>query len=467
MIPISYEMIREAVEGEYRGTLSGPVTSVVIDSRQVTEGALFVAVKGEKVDAHRFIPNAYAAGAVCVFASREYASANEIEVPEGRLLVITEDPVYAMGRLAKAYRHLFHIPVIAVTGSVGKTTAKEMLAAALSAGLCVHKTPGNLNSQFGLPLSVFGLEREHQVAVLEMGMNHFGEIRYLADIAEPDIGVITNIGVSHIEFLGSQRGILKAKTELLEQMDEHNHMFFNGDDPLLREYAQTCRIPHTLYGFEEGADIRCVDYKQNGKILQAEIIADGHTVLLEAQALGKHLVNAMMIGFGIGRYLGLSDEVIRKGLLSFAPTSRRMNVHETEHYLILDDSYNASPASCKAAIDVAEGQKKQTGRRLVAVLGDMFEMGFYAARAHREVGAYVAENGVDKLIAVGAFSAEMADEATKVAADLGKDLEVVYYPNLDELKKNLFSELRDDDIILVKASNGMAFGSLIPMLIGE
>lgn len=455
MIRLSCEEIAKVLQGEMRGNLQGQsVTSVVIDSRKVTPEALFVAMKGERVDSHRFIPDCYEKGAVCCFAAKD--SADDIKIPEGKLLFVTEDPVKAMGDLAAYYRSKLNIPVVAVTGSVGKTSAKDMIAAALSGGLKTFKTPGNLNNQFGLPLAVFQIEEDTQAAVLEMGMNHFGEIRYLANIAQPDVGVITNIGVSHIEFLGSQQGILQAKTEMLEFMDQDDCMFLCGDDPLLHEFSKTMDVPAVLYGFEEQCDLRAVAWGQDGMKLWADVSYEGKMVRLEAETLGRHMVYSMLAGYGIGKKLGLSDEELQRGIASFIPTAMRMNIYENENYRILDDSYNASPASMKAAIDVL---KNQPGGRKVAILGDMFEMGFYSEKGHREVGAYAAQNGVDLLITGGKDALWIAQ-----AAEENPSMEIHSFENVEELKNNLFSLLRTGDIILVKASRGMAFDTISQMI---
>lgn len=458
MIALSCREAAEVLEGEMRGNLADQrITSVVIDSRKAGPGALFVAMKGERVDSHRFIEDTYEKGAVCCFCSQEYASEHEIRVPEGKLLFVTEDPVKAMGALAAYYRSRLHIPVIGVTGSVGKTSAKDMIAAALSGGLRVFKTPGNLNNQFGLPLAVFQIEEDAQAAVLEMGMNHFGEIRYLANIAKPDIGVITNIGVSHIEFLGSQQGILKAKTEMLEGMDEHCRVYLCGDDPLLYEYSRTMKLPVRLYGFEERCDIRSVNWAQEGTTLWTDVRYGEKNIHLETQTLGRHMIYSMLAAYGIGTQLGLSDEELRRGIASFVPTAMRMNIYENGRWRVLDDSYNASPASMKAAIDVLCAQG--TGRK-VAILGDMFEMGFYSEKGHREVGAYVASHPVELLLTAGHDALYLAEEAGK----RNPELEIHSFENLEELQKKVFSLLRSGDIILVKASRGMAFDTISQMI---
>ncbi len=458
MRKISCEEISKILEGEMRGELRGQeITSVVIDSRKVTQNSLFVAMQGERVDSHRFLEECYEKGAVCCFASRAYAAEHEIRVPEGKLLFVTEDPVKAMGSLAAWYLQELQIPVIGVTGSVGKTTTKDMIAAALSGGLKTFKTPGNLNNQFGLPLAVFQIEEDIQAAVLEMGMNHFGEIRYLAGIARPKLGVITNIGVSHIEYLGSQQGILQAKTEMLEVMDENSCVYLCGDDPMLYEYSKTMRIPGVLYGFSEVCDVRALSWEQQGDLLCTEVDAWGKNIHLETHALGRHMVYAMLAAYAIGKKLGLDDAALCRGIASFTPTELRMNIYKNEKYTILDDSYNASPASMKAAIDVLEAQK---GGRHVAILGDMFEMGFYSEKGHREVGAYAAEHGVELLLTAGGDAHYIAEEA----ASRAPGMEVHAFSDLEELKKKLFSLLQTGDIILVKASRRMAFDTISQMI---
>lgn len=461
MMKLTWEEIHKVLGGELRGEGTDQrITSVVIDSRKVTPGALFVAMQGERVDSHQFIAECYEKGAVACLCEKTYAETHEISVPEGKLLWIVPETVQAMGNLAAYYRKKLGIPVIGVTGSVGKTTAKDMIAAALSGGLKVFKTPGNLNNQYGLPLAIFQIEEDTQAAVLEMGMNHFGEIRYLSHIAKPDVGVITNIGVSHIEFLGSQEGILKAKTEMFEEMKEDGPAFLCGDDPLLLSYSRQMKRPVWRYGFSEDCEIRALWWKQVGDEIQTLLHCDGEETLLTAKALGKHMVYAMLAAFGIGRHLGLSPETLVKGIASFQPSAMRMNVYENDRFRILDDSYNASPASMQAALDVLCAQKFRPNSRRVAVLGDMLEMGFYSEKGHRQVGQYAAEHAVDVLVGVGKDAAWIVEEALKVRPTLTS----YYFENTEILSKKLFSLLRPDDIILLKASRRMALDKIVQMI---
>lgn len=263
--------------------------------------------------------------------------------------------------------------------------------------------------------------------------------------------------MSHIEFLGSQQGILKAKTEMLEVMDENCCMFLCGDDPLLREFSRTMKIPYRLYGFEESCDIRALQWGQEGSRLWTQIQYEGEEIRLETETLGRHMVYSVLAAYGIGRRLGLTQEELARGIASFVPTAMRMNIFENERFRILDDSYNASPASMKAALDVL---CSQNGHRRVAILGDMFEMGFYSETGHREVGAYAAHHNVDMLLTAGNDARYIAEEAGKV----NPKLEVHSFENAEELKKKLFSLLRSGDIILVKASRGMAFDQISQMI---
>lgn len=461
MMELTWEEIHKVLGGKLRGTPANQrITSVVIDSRKVIPGSLFVAMRGERVDSHQFIAECYEKGAAACLCEEEYAAANEICVPEGKLLWVLPDTVGAMGDLAAYYRKKLGIPVIGVTGSVGKTTAKDMIAAALSGGLRVFKTPGNLNNKYGLPLAIFQIEEGTQAAVLEMGMNHFGEIRYLSHIAKPDIGVITNIGVSHIEFLGSQEGILKAKTEMFEEMSDSGSAFLCGDDPLLLSYSRKADLPVWRYGFGEECEVRALCWEQRGDEIEARVSFRGEETILRTKALGRHMVYAMLAAYGIGRRLGLSSEELSRGIASFTPSAMRMNVYENDRFRILDDSYNASPASMQAAIDVLCAQTFRPESRRVAVLGDMLEMGFYSEKGHRQVGRYAAEHPVDVLVGVGKDAAWIVEEAKKIRPTLT----TYSFENTETLTKKLFSLLRADDIILLKASRRMALDTVVQMI---
>ena len=431
------------------------ITGVETDSRAVHEGDLFVALRGERTDGHRYIASALETGAAGCLTE---------EVPQvllpGKFYIQVEDTMLAIGQVARAYREKFPIPVIGITGSVGKTTTKDMVASVLGQKFRVLKTEGNFNNELGLPLTLFRLTAQHQICVLEMGMNHFGEIRYLSHIAKPDVGVITNIGVSHIEFLGSQEGILKAKTEMFEEMKDDGPAFLCGDDPLLLSYSRQMKRPVWRYGFSEDCEIRALWWKQVGDEIQTLLHCDGEETLLTAKALGKHMVYAMLAAFGIGRHLGLSPETLVKGIASFQPSAMRMNVYENDRFRILDDSYNASPASMQAALDVLCAQKFRPNSRRVAVLGDMLEMGFYSEKGHRQVGQYAAEHAVDVLVGVGKDAAWIVEEALKVRPTLTS----YYFENTEILSKKLFSLLRPDDIILLKASRRMALDKIVQMI---
>ena len=343
MRPMDVEEVAKAVGGQKTGNVSGTVTSVTTDSRQIAPGALFIPLVGERFDGHDFLAQAEKAGAACVLSQKETTASRAIFV---------KDTKKAMGDLAAHYRSKFSIPVVAVTGSVGKTSTKEMIASVLSEGFSVHKTAGNFNNDIGLPLTVFGLEESHTAAVMEMGMNHFGELSYLTAIAKPTVAVITNIGVAHIENLGSREGILKAKCEIFEGLSADGVAVLNGEDDMLLTLGKD--RPRTLwFGLTPDNDFYAKNIRPLGLTQTAFTLCHGE----EEAAVGHHL--------------GLSLGQIARGIGGFTQTGMRMQLMKTDFCTILNDSYNANPVSTKAALQVLAQEK---GRK-VAVLGDMLELG--------------------------------------------------------------------------------------------
>lgn len=448
MRPISVrEMMQATGAVPYPEARDVRVTSVKIDSREVGEDSLFVAMKGERVDSHRFIGDVFANGAKVVFAQNDF-DVHGVRVPDDGVILLTKDPVEALGQLAKWYRQTLSIPVIAVTGSVGKTSAKDMICACLSGGKKTFKTPGNWNNRFGVPLAVLSIGEDDEAAVIEMGMNHFGEIRYLSDIVRPNIGVITNIGVSHIEYLGSREGILKAKTEMLEFMDENSFLLVNGDDDLLGPFAQTISIPHATFGFTDGCDWYPTEVEADDAL---RLQVGG--LRLNVPTLGRHMVYSVLPAVAIARRLGLNDEQIRQGLAAFVPSGSRMKI-TAGRFTVLDDSYNAAPASMKAAIDVLCAHKAM---RHVAILGDMFEMGSYAERGHREVGDYLREKPVDVLVCAG-------ENARFIAQNAPDTIEKHVFATTEAMLGEVARFIDDGDTVLVKASHGMNFADVVDKL---
>lgn len=460
MRELTIAQIAEAVNAKIAGGPGNkPVTSVVRDSREVTEGTLFVAIKGERVDGHDFINQVFDKGAAAVFCDH---------VPEDAKgpCILVDNTVEALQKLAEWYRELLNIKVVGITGSVGKTSTKQMVASVLGAQFNVLKTPGNYNNEIGLPLTVMMLNDDHDVAVLEMGISDFGEMSLLSRIAKPDICVITNIGQSHMENLGSRDGILKAKTEIFESRKKNGPVFLNGDDDKLITIKDVDGTKPVFYGFGDANSVRPENVVSLGlKGTKMDIVLGEKKISASIKMIGNHMVANAVVAAAIGDYLGMSEEKIIEGLKDADTVEGRSHLIPYGEGYIIDDCYNAAPTSMRAALDTLCLADK--GRR-IAILGDMFELGTGEAEMHYEVGAYAAGKDIDLLIAVGELSRNMVDGARATlnskAAGL-RETKVIYYDNLENCKADILNHVSPDDNVLLKASNGMCFKQLITLLI--
>ena len=421
-----------AVKGQYTG--DAELGRVIIDSRAIQPGDLFVAYKGEKVDGHQYIETAFRAGAACCLA--EHA-------PEGATgaVIVVQDVQQALEKICAAYRATLSLPVIGITGSVGKTSAKEMIWAVLSQRFNTLKTEGNLNNQIGVPMTLSRITPEHQAAVVEMGISGFGEMTRLAIMARPNIAVFTVIGHAHLEFLHDLEGVFKAKTEMLDYMDSDGTVIVNGDDELLKKLE--CRQHRLSYGLGECCDVRA----ENVRLLpdcrtSCEIIFGRRRLHADIPAYGRHMVYAALEGAAVGFVMGLTDREIERGIAAFETVGRRGAVTRTDSLTLVDDSYNANPDSMRCSID---SLMKLPGRH-VCILSDMLEMGEDSAQMHLDVGKYAAENGIDLIVSLGGFGAEIAEGA----GDRG-----VCFSSREELIAALPELMERGDNVLVKASRGM------------
>lgn len=447
-----------------QAALQKEAAGIVIDSRQAKEGFIFVALPGERVDGHDFIPQVFGKGVLAVVCEREPEDAQGICL----LVASTKE---ALKQLAALYLDELSIPVVGITGSVGKTSTKEMIASVLSQKYNVHKTAGNFNNEIGLPLTVFGLTEAHEVAVLEMGISDFGEMSRLAAVARPQVSVITNIGICHLENLGTRDGILKAKTEVFDYLREDATVVLNGDDDKLCTVAQVQGKAPVFYGMGEPTPEQAAYEKKSifadaveNKGLRG-IDFDLHlpkgTYRVHVVIPGEHNVYNAMVAAAVGLALGLSDKEICAGIEAARTIGGRTNLMEAKGYLVIDDCYNANPVSMKAAVDVlAQGE----GRK-IAVLGDMGELGADEKQLHYEVGAYVAEKHIDWLFAAGELSKELVrgveeypDFTTQVDY-FGKDVEA--------LCSRVCDFAQPGDTILVKASHFMDYPRIVQALTKE
>ena len=458
MEPVTIGEILSATEGRLLGSqknLEQTITQIDTDSRKIHEGSLFLPLSGERFDGHVFLENALESGAIGTFTVKERE-----QYTEGKYYIQVKDTQKALRDLAKYYKQKFQIPFIAVTGSVGKTTTKDMIAAVLGAKYKVLKTEGNYNNELGLPLTLLRLNKSHECAVLEMGMSSLGEIAYLSQIVEPDVGVITNIGDAHIEYLGSREMILKAKAELFDYMKPNAMAVLNGDDPLLRTLEGKYSFHTCWCGKEKENAFYASEIHSDGeKSTSCHVKTPSEDWKVEIPALGDHMVYPVLMAVAIAQAFGLTKEEITQGIADFSPTKMRMNIlHWPNHITILDDAYNANPQSMRAAIEVliqAQGEYK------IAVLGDMLELGPLAPVLHRGIGEHLGKKGVDCLVAIG----EMAKEIHTAALEAGIS-QSFYFPTKEEAMPTLQTLVGPYCTVLVKASRGMAFEEIVNQLKG-
>ena len=444
-----------AVKGEFSGGAPGiEITGVCTDSRVVKPGDVFFALVAER-DGHEFVEEAIRGGAAAVVVS----SAVKADVP----VVMVPDTLVALGDFAREYRAVHSIPVVAVTGSVGKTTTKEMIAAVLAGKYNVLKNDMNFNNEIGLPLTLFGLDQSHTAAVLEMAMRGPGEIRRLADIARPRIGVITNVGMSHIELLESRDAIATAKSELLDELPTDGLAVINADDDYC-EFMKARRYGRTvLFGMGEAADIRATTLKvgRDGTP-SATVTTVRGTVDLHLSAVGAHNMDNAMAALAVGLEMGVTLEDAKSALEKVCSPSMRCEVTQSQAgYTVIDDAYNANPASMSSAIRTLVAMD---GRMKIAVLGDMLELGEYARDAHVALAKQVAEENLDRLVTVGSLGRVIAEAAVDAGMDYDR---VMTCDTSSEVAAELKPELGAGDIVLVKGSRGMKMEIVVEGLLRE
>lgn len=415
------------------------IKHVIIDSRIVSDGDMFVAYKGEKVDGHNYIASAFDKGAACCLAER---------VPENvsGAVIVVDDVQTALEKIAAAYRNELTIPLVGITGSVGKTSAKEMIWAVLSAKYNTLKTEGNFNNQIGVPMTLSRIEPEHDAAVVEMGISGFGEMSRLAAMARPNIAVFTVIGHAHLEFLHDLDGVFKAKTEMLDFMADDGTVIVNGDDEKLKDIR--CRQRVITVGLGESCGVRAENVRVAADGSTAcSIVWGARRVEANIPAYGQHMVYAALEGAAVGFVMGLSDDEISRGISNYEVVGRRGAVTDTGYVTLIDDCYNANPDSMNCAI---ESLVKVPGRH-VCILADMLEMGENTKQMHLDVGKYARTMGVDSVICCGELGAYIAEGAGDIA---------VYFADRDKLIEALPKLLKKGDAVLVKASNGMKLGAV-------
>lgn len=452
---LSAKTIAQMVDGRLSGSENIMVSNISTDTRNMEKDSLFVAISGEKFDGHNFIEQAVQNGAVLVMAQEGK------DIPDDIPAVFVPDTVKALGRLASAYRDMFDIPVVAVTGSVGKTSTKDMIASILSAHFKVHKTKGNFNNEIGLPLSVLDLDETHEVAVFELGMRGFGEINELSKIVKPDIAVITNVGISHIERLGSRQNILKAKLEILDGLKSDGTVVLNGDDELLSGLRGLLKYKTLFYGINEGQDVWACDLSSQGENgVNFTVQTKSSDMELFIPAPGIHNVYNALAGIAVAQTLNLSEMEIEKGLLNFSSSRLRMSIEVKNGIKFINDSYNAAPSSMKAALDVL--CEVGSGMRKWAVLGDMLELGDWTEEAHKEIGRLVSQLCIDYLVGIGSFARWYIE-----GAEENKDNKTIpiLFASISDAKPYIKTLMQKGDVLLFKGSRRMNLDVLVQELL--
>lgn len=456
---MTLENIAKACGGTYVGDdaqRGSEITGAVIDSRQVEPGYLYIPIRGERVDGHRFIPDVFEKGALAVL------SEEPLENPAGPYIQVASSE-QALKDIAEFYRSTLSIKIIGITGSVGKTSTKEMISAVLSQKYNVLKTEGNFNNEIGLPLTILRIRREHEVAVVEMGISEFGEMHRIAKVAKPDICVMTNIGQCHLENLIDRDGVLRAKSEIFDFLKTDGHIVLNGNDDKLITVQEVKGVKPVFYYVEDGtakkADLPyeiTADAIENKGLrgLNANLHFPEEVCQIHEPIPGVHNVYNACAAACVGRIMGLTNEEICQGIAYAKTIAGRTNLITLGEVLVIDDCYNANPVSMKASLDVLA----QADGRKIAVLGDMGELGENEREMHYDVGKYAANTGVDILFCCGTLSEELAKGAQR------GHTKVMYFADREKLTQTLINFVEAGDTVLVKASHFMEFPKIVKAL---
>jgi len=440
----------QACGGHYFGSdadLAREICAASSDSRTVGAGTLFVCYKGARVDGHDFMASCLEKGAACCLSEREPRDASEMPC------IVVDSTLRGIAAIAGWYRSLFDLPVIGITGSVGKTTAKEMIWAVLNQKFKTHKNRMNFNNEVSLPLMLLEMPEDAQAAVMEMGISDFGEMSRLADMVRPNICVFTNVGDAHLEFLGDRQGVLKAKTEVFGFMTGDGLGILNGDDETLQGYD--CPVKKITFGLNEGNDFRAKNIENlGGNGMRMTLCHHGASFPVEIPAFGVHMAYAALMGAAVGWALGLSDAEIAAGIGNYETVGNRAKLIDTGRFTILSDCYNANPNSTASAID---SLVTLAGRK-VCILGDMLELGPDTLKLHSGVGAHAAKCGVDLVIGCGELSAATVEGARNAGGN------AMHFACKAELMPRLGELIQSGDCVLVKASHSLAFEDIVAEL---
>lgn len=455
---LTLENIAKAVEGKLFHGENIPADTeaegVVIDSRQVGKNYIFVAIKGERVDGHDFVRDVFEKDALAMIAERE--------LDTDRPYILVESSLEALKKLAAYYREGLDTKIVGITGSVGKTSTKEFISSVLGQKYKVLKTEGNFNNEIGVPLTLFKIRDFHEVAVIEMGISDFGEMHRLSYMVRPDICVMTNIGLCHLENLGSRDGILKAKSEIFDFASRDAVAVLNMDDDKLYSVKEVKNRKPVYYGMNRNADVYAESVEANGIYGTKAVIflkKEDKKIEVKIPLPGKHMVYNAMAAATVGEILGLGAEEIRQGIENIQSVGGRLHIIETEKYTVIDDCYNANPVSVRSSLDVLNNAEE----RKVAILGDMFELGADEKKLHYQLGEYFKEKQIDMAILAG----KLSENTYQGIRDSGAATQVYYYKTLEDLLDYLDIMVQEKDVILVKASHSMHFEKIVEKLRNE
>jgi len=428
--------------------------SVTIDSRNISKRGLFIAIKGEKFDGHDFVNYAVQNGADAVLISEEkYKDFKELNIP----VITVKDTLKALGDVAKIWRQKLDTEIIGITGSTGKTTTKEMLALLLNEKFTVNKTIANNNNHIGVPLTIFSTNNSHNILVAELGTNHFGEIKYTSNIAEPSYALITNVGHSHLEFLKNKKGVLKEKTELFNAASKRKGcVFINNDDPLLKAIGKNYKNKVT-FGFNSNADVkgRLTGYTDDGRPM-IEITYKKKKVKEILPLYGEQSAKNFLAASAVAFKLGLSSKQISNGTKKIKNVEKRLNVKKYPGFILIDDTYNANPDSMRYAIELLSRIK--TYGKKIAVLGDMFELGEYGPAEHKKLAKLIKRNKIDIVYTTGLLMKNLDQELIELK------IESKHFDDRDQLKEFLMENRFSDSVVLVKGSRLMKMEEFVKII---
>lgn len=445
---LTLDEIIKAINGEILvQNNNGAFDKVCTDTRKIEQNNLFIALKGENFNGNNYATLAIEKGASIVIIDEVNFKIEELN--NNGTVIKVEDTKKALGDLARYYRNKLGIKVVGITGSTGKTSTKDLVAAFLSGKYKVFKTKGNFNNEIGLPLMIFELDSSYDIAVLEMGTSNFGEINRLASIARPNVSAITNIGVAHIEYLKTRENILKEKMSIADFFQQENALILNCENDMLRTVNKCDGFNIRKTGYDESYDVYGKNVVLTGETTSFEAVTkDGESHKFTLNMIGEHNVLNALIGIQIAKEFGLTFDEMEKGLKNFEATSMRLEFIKKDRVTIINDSYNANPDSMKAALDVL---KNYSGKRKIAALGTMGELGDYAKKAHKEVGEF-AKDRADILVTTGEFKEDYRE---------GFGENTVVFETKQELLDGLRKMVKDDDIILIKASRSARFEDIV------